>query len=83
MGNGTEVTKCGQAIDYLERKGVTTTKIKELGRCLYGILSDGDYGVHALKASRDYTRLCRNMVVEYAVTLFFELERRLALPGDS
>jgi hypothetical protein len=49
---------------------------------VYSILSDGNYGVHALKATRDYTRLCRNMVVEYAVTLFFELERRLAEPGD-
>lgn len=83
VGNGTPLEKCGQAIDYLERKQVTTPKIKELGRCLYAILSDGDFGVHALKASRDYTRLCRNMVVEYAVTLFLELDRRLAEPGDS
>lgn len=80
--DGTNLGQCGQAIDYLQRKGVITTKIKDLGRCLYAILSDGDYGVHALKANRDYTRLCRNMVVEYAVTLIFELNRRLAEPGD-
>ena len=82
IGNGTPLDKCGQAIDYLERKQVITGKFKDLARCLYAILSDGEYGVHALKANRDYTRLCRNMVVEYAVTLFFELERRLAEPGD-
>ena len=83
VGNGTPLSKCGQAIDYLERKQVITEKFKELARCIYAILSDGDYGVHALKANCDYTRLCRNMVVEYAVTLFFELERRLAEPGDN
>ena len=83
VGNGTPLNKCGQAIDYLERKGIITGKFKALARCLYAILSDGDYGVHALKANRDYTRLCRNMVIEYAVTLFFELERRLAEPGDT
>ena len=59
-----------------------TEKFGQLARCVYSILSDGNYGVHALKATRDYTRLCRNMVVEYAVTLFFELERRLAEPGN-
>jgi hypothetical protein len=83
VGNGTPLSKCGQAIDYLERKHVITDKFKDLARCLYAILSDDDFGVHALKASRDFTRLCRNMVVEYAVTLFFELERRLAEPGDN
>jgi hypothetical protein len=83
VGNGTPLHQCGNAIDYLERKNVITAKIRDLGRCLYTILSDGDFGVHALRANRDYTRLCRNMVVEYAVTLFLELERRLAEPGDS
>ncbi len=78
LGNGTPLEKCGQAIDYLTRKRVITAKFKNLAKCLYAILSDDEYGVHALSATRDYTRLCRNMVVEYAVTLFFELERRLA-----
>ncbi len=80
LADKTPLGKCGLAIDYLHRKGVTTEKFTELAKCLYSILSDGDYGVHALKATRDYTRLCRNMVVEYAVTLFLELERRLAEP---
>ena len=80
--DGTPLTKCGQAIEFLCRKGVMTEKLQALAKSLYGILSDGGYGCHALKATRDYTRLCRNMVVEYAVTLFFELERRLAEPGN-
>ena len=83
VGNGTPLSKCGQAIDYLERKQVITSKVHALAKSLYGILSDGSFGVHALKADRDYTRLCRNMVIEYATTLFFELDRRLLLPGDS
>ena len=83
IGNGTPLRQFGQAIDYLERKQVITSKLHSLAKCLYAILSDGDYGVHALKAKRDYSRLCRNMVVEYAVTLFFELERRLKEPGDA
>jgi hypothetical protein len=74
----TPLNQCGNAIDYLARKNVITGKIQSLGRCLYAILSDGEYGVHALKATRDYTRLCRNMVVEYAITLFFEFDRRLS-----
>jgi hypothetical protein len=79
----TPLKRCGQAIDYLERKGVITAKIKDLGQCLYRILSDDGFGVHAIKAKRDYTRLCRNMAVEYAVTLFLELEYRLSEPGSS
>jgi hypothetical protein len=75
--DGTPLHQFGSAIDFLERKGVITDKIKNLGRALYAILSDGQFGVHALKANRDYTRLCRNMVVEYSVTLLFELERRI------
>jgi hypothetical protein len=35
-------------------------------------------GVHAIKSEREYVRLCRNMVAEFALVLFFELERRLA-----
>jgi hypothetical protein len=70
-----DLTKCQQAIDYLERHGVLTDKMKALGRALYGVLSEE--GVHALKADPEYVRLCRNMIAEYALVLFFELERRL------
>lgn len=73
--DGTDLTKCGQAIDYLEQKDVLTDKMRALGRALYGVLSNE--GVHAIKSDREYTRLCRNMVAEYALVLFFELERRL------
>ena len=61
-------------IDYLQRKEVLTNKMQALGRALYGVLSNE--GVHAIKAEREYVRLCRNMVTEYALVLFYELERR-------
>jgi hypothetical protein len=73
--DGADLTKCQQAIDYLERGGVLTDKMKALGRALYGVLSEE--GVHALKADPEYVRLCRNMIAEYALVLFFELEQRL------
>ena len=78
----TPLEKCGKAIEFLARKGVLTPKFEQLGKALYGILSDDEFGVHAIKATCDYSRLCRNIVVEYAVTLLFELERRLAEPGN-
>lgn len=76
--DGTDLTKCGQAIDYLHRKVVLTDEMRTLGRGLYAVLSG--HGVHAISAEREYVRLCRNMVVEYGLVLFYELERRLAEP---
>lgn len=74
--DGTDLLKCQQIIDHLERQDVLTTKTKALGRALYSILSEE--GVHALESTREYVRLCRNMVAEYGLILFYELERRLA-----
>jgi hypothetical protein len=73
VADGTDLTKCQQAIDFLERCGVLTNKMKALGRALYGVLSEE--GVHSLRADPEYVRLCRNMITEYAVVLFFELDR--------
>src|SRR5581483_12387743 len=73
--DGTDLSSCGQALDYLTRKSVLTAKMSAFGKALYGVLSDE--GVHALKSEREYVRLCRNVVVEYTLVLFFELERRL------
>lgn len=72
----TPLGSCGQALDFLRRKDVLTGKMVDLGKALYGVLSNE--GVHAIKSEREYVRLCRNMVVEYALALFFELDRRLA-----
>lgn len=74
--DGTDLTKCGQAIDFLQRKGVLTEKMRDLARALYSVLSNE--GVHAIKSEREYIRLCRNMVAEYALVLFFELDRVLS-----
>lgn len=73
--DGTDLTKCGHAIDYLQRQGVLTDPMRALARALYGVLSEE--GVHALKSEQEYVRLCRNQVAEYALVLFFELERWL------
>lgn len=75
LKDGTDLTKCQQVIDYLERKDVLTEKMKQLGRALYGVLSNE--GVHAISSEREYVRLCRNMVAEYALIVFFELNRAL------
>jgi hypothetical protein len=64
-----------QAINFLQRHDLVTLKMEALGKAIYGVLSNE--GVHAIKAEREYVRLCRNMVAEYALVLFFELNRRL------
>lgn len=73
--DGTNLASRGQALDFLCRKGVLTEKMRDFGKALYGVLSNE--GVHAFKTEREYVRLCRNMIAEYALVLFFELERRL------
>jgi hypothetical protein len=73
--DGTDLSQCQQAIDYLHRHGVLTDRMRQFGRALYGVLSEE--GVHAFKSEREYVRLCRNMIGEYALVVLFELERRL------
>jgi hypothetical protein len=73
--DGTDLTKSGQVLDFLVRKGVLKEKMRDYGRALYGVLSNE--GVHAFKSEKEYVRLFRNTVAEYALVLFFELERRL------
>jgi hypothetical protein len=75
----THLSSCGQALDFLHRRGVLTEKMRDYGKALYGVLSNE--GVHAFKSEREYVRLCRNTVAEYALVLFFELERRLRACG--
>lgn len=78
LKDGTDLTKCQQVIDYLQRKEVIKDKLQALGRALYGILSEE--GVHAIQSKREYVRLCRNMVAEYALILFFEVDRLVGTP---
>lgn len=75
LADGTDLSSFGQAIDYLNRKTVVTEKMKLLAKAIYGVLSNE--GVHSLTAKKEYVRLCRNMAIEYAIVLFFELEQRL------
>jgi len=73
--NNTNLASFGQSADFLKHKDVLTEKMYNLAKSLYGVLSDE--GVHSATAEREYVRLCRNMVAEYALVLFFELEQRL------
>lgn len=75
----TPLDKHQHVIDFLERHGVLTIKMKKLSEALYGILSNE--GVHAITARREYVRLCRNMVIEYALVLFHEMDRRIQSPA--
>lgn len=77
--DGTDLTKCGQALEYLQRNNVLTDRMFQFGKALYGVLSES--GVHAIQSEKEYVRLCRNMVAEYALILFFELDRRIHSPG--
>lgn len=72
----TPMTQCQNVIDHLCNKGVLPENAKAFARGLYGLLSSE--GVHKLQSTREYVRLCRNMVAEYGLILFYELDRRLA-----
>jgi hypothetical protein len=61
----TRDTKCGQVLTTLRVLNFFTEKEEKFAAALYGLLSDE--GVHALTAKREYARLMRNMVIEYAV----------------
>lgn len=76
----TPLDKHQHVIEFLERHGVLTDKMKKLSEALYGILSNE--GVHAITARREYVRLCRNMVIEYALVLFHEMDRRIHSPAS-
>jgi len=75
--DNTDLTKCGHALDFLKKAAVNilSDDLHKLGKALYGMLSNA--GVHAASSEREYVRLCRNMVTEYALIVFFEVERRL------
>jgi hypothetical protein len=73
--DGTDLTSCGQTLELLHRKELVTDKMKALGIALYGFLSE--QGVHSMTSTQEHVRLCRNMVAEYALVLFAELDRRI------
>jgi hypothetical protein len=73
LKDGTPLDKCQQAIDFLAKSDLLKRPMSLLGRGIYSVLSEG--GVHAISAEREYVRLCRNMVIEFALVLFFELAR--------
>jgi len=64
-----------RVLAYFKQHRLLTAKMHDFSNSLYGVLSNE--GVHAIKSTQEYVRLCRNMVAEYALILFFELDRWL------
>jgi hypothetical protein len=71
--DNTPINICGRCIDFLKEAGVLPAHLHSLAKSIYSVLSSE--GGHAIKSEREYVRLCRNMVAEYALILFFELVR--------
>jgi hypothetical protein len=76
--DGTVLAKFGQAIEFLRRVKLIDIGMLRLGQGLYSVLSEE--GVHAISSDQEYVRLCRNMVVEYSLVLFWELDRWVPEP---
>lgn len=66
----------GSGLAFLRQNNVLTHKEEQLAASLYGLIS-GE-AVHPLIAEREYARLARNMVIEYAL-LFLRKMHKLGL----
>ncbi|MGH9429608.1 MAG: hypothetical protein ACRD2L_25260 [Terriglobia bacterium] len=55
----------GAGLTFLRRSEILTLKEEQLAASLYGLISDE--AVHPLIAEREYARLARNMVIEFAL----------------
>lgn len=62
----------GDGVNYLRDMKVLSTKEQQFVINLYAIISD--QAVHALVAERQYARLFRNVVIEYALLFLWRLE---------
>ena len=65
--------KWGDGLEYLHREGVLTKAEKGYAAALFTLLSDE--GVHRIIAEKEYARLARNVVVEYALLFLRKLQR--------
>ncbi len=65
--------KWSVGLTYLFQNGVLTKAEEKFVAGLYGFISDT--GVHALVAEKEYLRLARNFVIEYALLFFRKVER--------
>ncbi len=63
----------GEGVNYLRDNGVLSTKEQQFVISLYAAISDE--AVHPLIADRQYARLFRNVVIEYALLFLWKLEK--------
>jgi len=63
----------GEGLLYLRTNGVLSRAEEAFAASLYTLISDA--GVHPLVAEREYARLFRNVVIEYALLLLSKLEK--------
>lgn len=70
---GTQPTKWGEAIKYLQDNGVFTKQEWNFFAALYTLVSDA--GVHPLIADREYARLMRNMSIECGLLLLTKVDK--------
>jgi hypothetical protein len=66
-------TDWGGGLAYLLRHGVLSKTEEQFSARFYALISDE--GVHPLVTERDYARLARNMVIEYALLFLSKLDR--------
>ncbi|MGD0007655.1 MAG: hypothetical protein ABSE93_03795 [Terriglobia bacterium] len=64
-GAGPTIEKWGAGLEQLQQHGVLTNAEKMFASALYTLLSDE--GVHPIMAEKEYARLARNVVIEYAL----------------
>ena len=70
---GTTPPKWGAGLTYLRENCVLSKAEEQFAASLYTISSD--QAVHPLMAEREYARLIRNVVIEYALLILSKLER--------
>jgi len=65
--------KWGEGLTYLRNNGVLSKAEEIFAGSLYTLISDE--GIHPLVAEREYARLFRNVVIEYALLLLSRLKK--------
>jgi len=63
----------GDGLAYLRKKGVVSEAEEKFAAGLYTLISDE--GVHPLIADKEYARLARNVVIEYALLFLRKLDK--------
>jgi len=70
---GTLPTSWGGGLAYLLQNSVLSKTEEQFAAAFYTLISDE--GVHPLIAEKEYARLARNMVIEYALLFLTKLDR--------